>query len=365
MATAETRAEIWREHPRGGYPDPRIFLGYPGIEQIRAFFRGLAPKPPIHHLTGLVPTEVGPGTATFTMPATGWLLSTPGWVQLGTLAMLADGPLPLAVQTSLPPATPYATSELSLSFLRPVNDQSGTLVARGRLIHAGRSLALSEVHIVDGRGKLVSHGTSRCFISPALMPPPEEPPALEPIQEQTYETPDPYLRPPEGEVIPQDVWNRSSGLEILRGCMAGDLPAPPIHHLTGLRPVEADEGTATFALPATEWLCSPLAKLEGGTIAMLAETALIAAVQTTVPPATAFAPVDLKVNFLRPVAPDGEDVLGRATVIHRGKTLAVSNAELVGSDGKLVAVATGTTMILPGRPWRSGQPVVPADESAG
>src|SRR5207247_1126761 len=115
-----------------------------------------------------------------------WLVSPAGWIQLGTLAILADGPLGCAVQTALQPATPYTTAEISLTALRPVGADSGNLVARGRLIHAGRSLGLSEVTVEDGAGKTVAHGTSRCFIFPPLADPPDAPPQLEPLTAPAY-----------------------------------------------------------------------------------------------------------------------------------------------------------------------------------
>jgi uncharacterized protein (TIGR00369 family) len=362
-ARASIEPAIWQEPPRGGYPDPRI-LGLSGIEQMRAYLRGRAPKPPIHHLTGMKATEAGPGTATFTMPATAWLLSPPGYVQLGALAILADGPLGSAVQSTLPPLTAYTTAELSMNYLRPVTAESGTLVCRGRLILAGRSLGLSECVVEDGRGRLVAHATSRCVVFPSMGPPPAEPPALPAVEHPAYETPDPYLRPVSGDSLPQEVWDRMSGLEIMRGLILGDLPAPPISHLTGLRVTEAGEGSSTFVLPASEWLCSPLAKVEGGFIALLADTVIACAVQSTVPPRTSYAPLDLKVNFLRPVNPDGRDLTGRGTLIHRGRTMAVGRAELTDADDKPVAVAAGTAMILPDRPWHPDRPVVQADEGA-
>jgi uncharacterized protein (TIGR00369 family) len=73
-------------------------------------------------------------------------------------------------------------------------------------------------------------------------------------------------------------------------------------------------------------------------------------VQTTLPAGTAFAPVDLKVCFLRPVSPDGRDLLARGTVIHRGRSMAIAISEVFNADGKKAAVATGSTVILPGRP---------------
>ncbi len=57
--------------------------------------------------------------------------------------------------------------------------------------------------------------------------------------------------------------------------------------------------------------------LYGSAIAMLADTAIDGTVQTTLPAGTALAPVNLKVYFLRPVSPDGRDLLARGTVIYR------------------------------------------------
>jgi uncharacterized protein (TIGR00369 family) len=354
---------IWKEPSRGGYPDPRL-IGLTGLEQIRSWFRGVVPKPPIHHLTGMLPTEAGHGTATFTMPTSGWLLSPPGYVQLGTLAILADGPLGSAVQSALPPLTAYTTAELSMNYLRPVTDKSRTLICRGHLILAGRSLGLSEAIVEDGSGRLVAHATSRCVVFPPMGPPPAEPPELPPVDDPAHETPDPYLRPVVGSPLPQDVYDRMSGLEIIRAQIAGELPAPPISYLTGLVPIEAEEGSATFVLPATEWLCSPLGKVEGGAIALVADSAIAYAVQSTIPARTSYAPLDLKVNFLRPVNPDGRDLVARGRVVHRGRSIAVASAEVTDADGKRVALATGTSMVLPGRPWHPERPVVPADEAS-
>jgi uncharacterized protein (TIGR00369 family) len=296
---------------------------------------------------GIMPTVMEHGDVTFTMPATRWLLSPPGFIQGGVLATLSDAPLGCAVHTALPPATPYTTSELSMTFIRPVTEQSGTLTSRGRLIHAGRSMALSEVSVTDGSGRLVAHGTSRCFVFEPFSPAPEPPDPVPPYDPPVYDTPDPYERPAEGDVLPPSIWTERSGLEILRAGIAGELPAPPIHYLTGMRPVEAAEGSATFVMPASEWLNSPLARVQGGAIALLADSALSCAAQTIVPAGTTYVTLDLKVNFLRPVSPDGKDLTAYGKVVHSGKTLAIANAEVESADGKRVAFGTGTIMLRP------------------
>lgn len=337
---------IWTEPVRGSFADPRI-LGLPGIDQIRAYLRGGAPPPPPFHLMGLRLTEVAEGAVTFAMPASGWLLPPAGFVQLGVLAILADGALGCSIQTALPPGQPYTTSDLSLTFLRPVRADGGTITARGRLIHAGASLAVSESLIEDGAGRPVAHAITRCFLLPPIdpLPDPEGLPSGEPPQARPD---DPYLRPVAGRPLTQAEWDRMSGLEVVQALATGELPAPPVSHLTGLRPVDADQGRVTFALPASAWLTNPTGFIQGGAVALLADSAMALAAQSTCPPRTTATPLDLRVNYVRPVPADGRDLVGRATIVHRGRSLAIATADIQNADGKRVAVATGTALIRSG-----------------
>ena len=144
---------IWEEPVRGFYTDPGQFVTLSGLELLHNMLEnGLGP--PIRYLFGLAPTAVEPGSVTFTMPVTDWLLSPQGVVSGATLAILVDAPLGCTVQTALPPATPFTTAEISLRFLRTVVPQSGTLTARGRLIHAGQTTGVSLVEATDEAGNI-------------------------------------------------------------------------------------------------------------------------------------------------------------------------------------------------------------------
>ena len=332
---------------RGYFGDPSV-LSLPGVERMRRTVRERLLPPPIHHLTGLTPTESGFGTSTFTLPPTPWLQTTiPGLMVGGVLAFLADGPLGTAILTVLPPLGYMTTSDLSLSFLRPATVASGTLIGRGRLVHGGRSVALSEVSIDDARGHHLAHGTSRGFLLTAPHAPSANGDRSDP---PTYETPDPYLRRPvAGAPIDLERWSSISGLEALRGCIAFE-NVPPIYHLTGLRPTEAAAGECTFVMPASPWLCSPQPVLYGGAIALLADGALSCAVMTTIPAGSSFASLDLKVNYLRPVIPDGGMLTARARLVHRGRSMAIATAELFNAEGKKIAIASSSSMVLP-QPW--------------
>src|SRR5262249_6218092 len=159
-----------------------------------------------------------PGSTTFTMPVTDWLLFPQGAVSGATLGFLVDAPLGCAVQTALPPATPYSTAEISLKFLCTVAPRSGTLTAKGRLIHAGQTIAVCLGEVTDDAGRLVAVASTRCAILPRLAAPSEvveqalkNPPHL---TEPEWPTPHPYQRPVKGEVLPQEIWDRMSGLEV-------------------------------------------------------------------------------------------------------------------------------------------------------
>lgn len=337
---------VTNEPVHGGHL-PAEVLGLAGIEVLRGIMSRQLPWPPISHLVGLRITEVGQAAATFTLPITEWLRVPQGIVTGGEVAILADGPLGCAVQASLPPATGYTTTELSISMVRPV-PASGHLVARGNLVHGGRHLALSETFITDEAGRLIAHGTSRCFVFavPATAEPAAD--AAAGHHESIDDWTGPWRRPAPGAVLADEIWSSQSGLEVMCGLIDGRLPAPPVTYLLGVAPVEASEGRAVFTLAASDWLTSPLGLLEGGVTACLAELALAGAVQTTVPAGTAYAPTDLRVQFLRPVPPDGRLLTAAGTVVHRGRTMATSRADVVNSDGKLVATATGSSVILPG-----------------
>ena len=290
------------------------------------------------------------------MPATRWLLNGAGAISGGVIAIAADAALGCALQTELGPATPYTTSELSLTMVRPVRPEGQSISANGQRIHRGRSVGLTEAFLIDeGQDRLVAHCTSRLAIFPPLDPtpvPPEHPEVLDPPSDLDS---DPYLRAVQGDVLGQEVWNAMSGFEVIKGQLRGELPLSPISHLTGLRPVDADGGSLTMRLPATEWLNSPARRVQGGAIAMLADAALVGAVGTTAPAGTAVAGIDVKVNFLRPVQADGRDLTAKGRVDHAGRRLAIANAEVFNADDQRVAIATGSSMYLPGHPAALGE----------
>jgi uncharacterized protein (TIGR00369 family) len=329
---------------------PGLF-SMPTVEQLRLFIERRLPAPPLTHLSGLVVDEASEGASTWSVPASPWWRSAAGVFPGGALSFVADAALAGAVYTKLPAGIALLSSDLSMNFLEPAGPSSERLVARGTVIDVGRRQGLSEARVEDARGTLLAHATSRCVLQPLPFdppPPPEEFPAVAP---PAFDAPDPYLRPTQGEVVAQGLWDETSGLDLVQLWRKGERATSPNCSLLGLRFVEVAESTVTLVMPASMWFCTGFGTFYGGALSAFADAAINLAVTTTLPAGTSFATLDLRMNFLRPVTPDGRDLVARATVEQRGRTIAVSTARIDDADGKRVAMATGSAMITEGRPW--------------
>lgn len=352
---------IWEEAARGASANPLV-LSLSGLRRIELGVEGRGVAPPIHHLFGLRPVEASRGVAVFTVPASPWLQSAVGVFFGGVMALVADAPLGSAIMTELGPGEYVTTSELSMNFLRPATVASGTLSGRARVIHVGRSLGLSEIYVEDGEGRLLAQGSTRCFVLRIPVEESQEQWPVLPVEE--FQTPDPYLRQVQGHILSTQELVSRSGLDLMKAYIRGEIEPPPISMLTGLRPTEAGDGQSTWKMPCSGWLMSPSGAVYGGAIAFMADAALLGAVQTVAEAGTGYAALDIKVHFLRPVFPDGSELTATSKVIHRGKRLAVASAELTNAAGKLVATATGSSMLLPGRMADLAAPLVPEDEAS-
>lgn len=337
--------EVWEEPVRGGYPPP--WAAALSGEDRNEIWEKVSPIPPLSHLTGCRPVDFGDGESRSEMPASPWLLSPQGRIPLGALAILADLAFGTCYGPSLPPGGGFTTAELSLTRVRE-SGAGGTLVGEGRVIHAGDTSVLTEARVLDGEGHLVAAGTSRLAVIP---PPPELPDIPDPlpiIERPTYDTPDPWERPaPAGVLQPSD-WEGRTGREILQAQIDGELPYPPISALTGVRVQEVGDGRASVALPCSPWLTTPAGTVQGGVTALIADCALACAVQTTMDRGDSFLPLDIKVNYLRPVFGDGRPLTATAELTHRGRSLAIAHATVHNADGKPVALATGSAALTRG-----------------
>lgn len=137
-----------------------------------------------------------------------------------------------------------------------------------------------------------------------------------------------------------------TGLDVMRAVALGDLPPPGIAVTLGMMPVEIEDGLCTFELSPDERMTNPLGTIHGGIAATILDSCMGCAVHTTLPPGVGYTTSQLNVHYLRAMMPGMGTVRATGTVLHRGRKQSTAEGKLYSADGKLIAHATTTCLIL-------------------
>ncbi len=89
-----------------------------------------------------------------------------GFVHGGAIASLIDAATFWAVFPQVEREMGLTTIELKVNYLAPAKE--GKLVAEGRCIKRGKTLALGEAYVRNGAGSLIAHGTTTMMVVPGL-----------------------------------------------------------------------------------------------------------------------------------------------------------------------------------------------------
>ncbi len=122
-----------------------------------------------------------------------------------------------------------------------------------------------------------------------------------------------------------------------------ELFAPWVQALN-LQVVLADGGCAQLRLPFSPELCRQGGTVCGQAFASAADTAMVFAVSSQVGNFVPMTTVNLNINFMRAAAQT--DVLITARVVKPGRTLMFGNIDMTDEQGKLLAQATTSYMLL-------------------
>ena len=148
-------------------------------------------------------------------------------------------------------------------------------------------------------------------------------------------------------VAPPEVLKSQDGLTFLKGIVGGSFPHPPMSELLGFHLVEIEKGRAVFeGLPEYRHY-NPIGSVHGGFAATLLDSAMGCAIFSTMAKGEGWTTLELKMNLVRPLTKDTGLVRAEGRLLHRGRTVATSEADLKDSAGKLYAHATTTCMVFP------------------
>ena len=140
------------------------------------------------------------------------------------------------------------------------------------------------------------------------------------------------------------------GLTFIRMLAAGEVAPPPIATTLGFTVETVEEGRVVFGMQPAEFHYNPIGSVHGGVYATLLDSAAGCAVHTALPAGARYTSLDLTVKFLRPLTATSGPVRCEGLVVHMGGRTALAEARLTDEQGRLVAHATSSCLIIrPGR----------------
>lgn len=128
--------------------------------------------------------------------------------------------------------------------------------------------------------------------------------------------------------------------------VCGEAPPAPVAQLIGFRLVQVELGRAVFELEAGPRHANPMGTLHGGILCDIADAAMGVAYASTLDDGESFTTLELKINFLKPVWKSKLTATGR--VVKKGRTVGMTECDVVDDKGTMVARSSSTCMTLRG-----------------
>ena len=137
-----------------------------GLEFVHGLASGALPLNTIAQTLGYDVAEAESGRVVITLVPTDAHLNPAGTVHGGLTATLLDSCMGLAIQSTLERGVSQTTLEFKISLVRPITPETGEVKAEGKVLSCGRRVGTAEGRVVDGKGRLLAHGTTTCLIFP-------------------------------------------------------------------------------------------------------------------------------------------------------------------------------------------------------
>ena len=134
--------------------------------------------------------------------------------------------------------------------------------------------------------------------------------------------------------------------DLIQAMLNGNAPLPPIAKLLGFRIVSLESGQVIVELDADERHANPMGTLHGGILCDIADAAMGLAYASTLEENESFTTLEFKINFLKPIWQARLRAIGK--VVKRGKTIGLTECDVLDEQQHLIARASSTCMTLRG-----------------
>ena len=121
---------------------------------------------------------------------------------------------------------------------------------------------------------------------------------------------------------------------------------PPVAELIGFQVEKMENGESLMWLDVEERHSNPMGTVHGGILCDLADAAMGTAFFSTLDDGESFTTLELKINFVRPFWTGR--VTARGRVVHRGRTVGLTECDIEDESGRLIARASSTCLALRG-----------------
>jgi len=148
-----------------------------------------------------------------------------------------------------------------------------------------------------------------------------------------------------GTVSP-DRRKEMSGLEFVQGLADGSLPLNTMAGTLGYDVVAAEKGRVVVAVEPTGAHLNPAGTVHGGLTAILLDSAMGLAVQSTLEKGFAQTTVEFKISLIRPITPETGRITAEGRVLNCGRRVGTAEGRLTDGNGRLLAHGTTTCLIF-------------------
>lgn len=135
-----------------------------------------------------------------------------------------------------------------------------------------------------------------------------------------------------------------TGLEIMRGVMAGEIPDVPVAATMGFRLAEVEFGRVLTVCEADPAYFNAAGRLNGGYLATLLDACMSCAIISALPAGQRMTTLEFKVSFVRGISRGR--IAGEGKIINVGRRVATAEGWLRDESGKLAAHGTATCLVM-------------------
>src|SRR5271156_2143260 len=147
-------------------------------------------------------------------------------------------------------------------------------------------------------------------------------------------------------VTPMEVMASMAGLDFVRAIFARRLPEPPI--MQTVEPFDCTVEPGAVVIHSVPGLhhYNPIGSVHGGYAAILLDSAMGLAVQSTLPAGNGYTTLEFKISFVRGMSEDTGAVRTEGRTLNVGRRAATAEARITDAKGRLLAHATTTCLVF-------------------